>query len=53
MLAAGKQAFAHDPTQVYLSGHSMGGHGTWHVCLSTPTEFAVIGPSAGWSHFDV
>ena len=44
-------AFRIDPTRVYLSGHSMGGHGTWHVGVTTPGRFAVIGPSAGWESF--
>jgi len=40
-----------DPTKVYLTGHSMGGHGTWHVGVTTPGRFAAIGPSAGWQSF--
>lgn len=40
-----------DPTQVYLTGHSMGGHGTWHVGTSTPGRFATLAPSAGWQSF--
>ncbi|MGC6415675.1 MAG: prolyl oligopeptidase family serine peptidase [Bradymonadia bacterium] len=38
-------------TQVYLTGHSMGGHGTWHVGVTTPGRFATLGPSAGWESF--
>lgn len=45
------ESFAIDPTRVYLTGHSMGGHGTWHVGVTTPGRFATIGPSAGWSSF--
>lgn len=37
-----------DPNRVYLTGHSMGGHGTWHVGLTHPDRFAAIAPSAGW-----
>ena len=37
-----------DPTRVYLSGHSMGGHGTWSIGSLYPNRFAAIGPSAGW-----
>lgn len=40
-----------DPTRIYLAGHSMGGHGTWHVGVSTPGRFATMSPSAGWSSF--
>lgn len=50
-LAHAKQSFSTDPTRQYLTGHSMGGHGTWHVGVMHPGEFAVIGPSAGWSSF--
>lgn len=37
--------------QIYLTGHSMGGHGTWQVSVNNPGRFAAIGPSAGWSTF--
>ncbi|MBI5865193.1 MAG: hypothetical protein HZB38_11925, partial [Planctomycetes bacterium] len=40
-----------DPSRVYLSGHSMGGHGTWHLGVTFPDRFAAIGPSAGWISF--
>ncbi len=40
-----------DPTRVYLTGHSMGGHGTWHLGVMFPGRFATIGPSAGWESF--
>ncbi|MCA9540033.1 MAG: prolyl oligopeptidase family serine peptidase [Myxococcales bacterium] len=43
--------FAIDPLRVYLTGHSMGGHGSWHVGVTTPDRFALVGPSAGWSSF--
>lgn len=43
--------YAIDPTRVYLTGHSMGGHGTWHVGTSTPGRFATLAPSAGWESF--
>ena len=39
------------PTKVHLTGHSMGGHGTWHVGVTTPGRFATLGPSAGWESF--
>ena len=50
-LDAATARFAIDPTQVYLVGHSMGGHGTWHVGVTTPGRFATLGPSAGWESF--
>lgn len=41
-----------DPTRVYLTGHSMGGHGTWQLGTLFPGRFAVVGPSAGWISFE-
>ncbi len=41
----------HDPARVYATGHSMGGHGTWHMGATFPDRFAAIGPSAGWVSF--
>jgi len=40
-----------DPSRVYLTGHSMGGHGSWHLGGTFPDKFAAIGPSAGWLSF--
>jgi hypothetical protein len=40
-----------DPSRVHLVGHSMGGHGTWHVWSTTPGRFASLSPSAGWESF--
>lgn len=40
-----------DPARVYLTGHSMGGHGTWQIGVHFPDRFAAIGPSAGWISF--
>ncbi|RLG69727.1 MAG: hypothetical protein DRO11_07295, partial [Methanobacteriota archaeon] len=40
-----------DEDRVYLTGHSMGGHGTWHIGLHHADRFAVIAPSAGWTSF--
>jgi predicted peptidase len=33
-----------DPTKVYLTGHSMGGFGTWLIASSKPDLFAAIAP---------
>ena len=38
--------------RLYLTGHSMGGHGTWHLAANDPDRFAAIAPSAGWESFD-
>ena len=52
------EAFAHaratlvnDPLRSWLTGHSMGGHGTWQLGAHFPGEFAAIAPSAGWISF--
>jgi hypothetical protein len=42
------KTFSADPRRTYLTGHSMGGHGTWHIGVTYPDRFAAIGPSAGW-----
>ena len=41
-----------DPLRTYLTGHSMGGHGTWHLAANDPDRWAAIAPSAGWASFD-
>lgn len=41
-----------DQGRIYLTGHSMGGHGTWHVAGIDSDLFAAIAPSAGWRGFD-
>lgn len=38
-----------DPHRIYLTGHSMGGHGTWQLGAHFADRFAAIAPSAGWS----
>lgn len=40
-----------DPRRTYLTGHSMGGHGTWHLGATFPDRWAAIAPSAGWVSF--
>ncbi len=41
-----------DEVRVFLAGHSMGGHGTWHLAANDPDRFLAIAPSAGWASFD-
>ncbi len=43
-----KNKFNIDENRVYLTGHSMGGHGTWQLGINYPDKFAALGPSAGW-----
>jgi predicted esterase len=40
-----------DRRRVWLTGHSMGGHGTWHLGALYPDRFAALAPSAGWICF--
>ncbi len=40
-----------DPNRLYLTGHSMGGHGTWQFGVTYPGKWAAIAPSAGWYSF--
>jgi poly(3-hydroxybutyrate) depolymerase len=46
-----KKRYSIDESRVYLTGHSMGGHGAWHVGSLFPDRFGAIGPSAGWISF--
>ena len=41
-----------DFQQIYLTGHSMGGHGTWNIGSLFPDRFAAIAPCAGWISFN-
>ncbi len=41
-----------DPARVMVTGHSMGGHGTWSLAVNDPDVFAAVAPSAGWCSFD-
>ena len=51
VLEDAQKRFKTDPTKTYLTGHSMGGHGTWQVGAHFPDKFAAIMPSAGWISF--
>jgi poly(3-hydroxybutyrate) depolymerase len=48
VLDIAKKTLVHDPSRIYLTGHSMGGHGAWHLAVTYPDLFAAVGPSAGW-----
>ena len=41
-----------DAARVALTGHSMGGHGSWHLAVNDADRFVAVAPSAGWSSFD-
>ncbi|MEG2494336.1 MAG: prolyl oligopeptidase family serine peptidase [Mucinivorans sp.] len=48
VLAQAKQIFKTDPARTYLTGHSMGGHGTWFLGTTYPDRFAAIAPCASY-----
>ncbi|MBA3727079.1 MAG: prolyl oligopeptidase family serine peptidase [Armatimonadetes bacterium] len=51
VLADAERRYNTDPSKTYLTGHSMGGHGTWQLGVHFPDKFAGIAPSAGWISF--
>jgi len=51
VLDIAKQRLATDPQRQWVTGHSMGGHGTWQLAVHFPDLFAAAGPSAGWISF--
>jgi predicted peptidase len=51
VLNIAKHTLSINPDRIYLTGHSMGGHGAWHLGGTFPDQFAAIGPSAGWISF--
>jgi pimeloyl-ACP methyl ester carboxylesterase len=44
--------FKTDPNRTYLTGHSMGGHGTWYLGATYPDKWAAIAPCAGYPERD-
>jgi poly(3-hydroxybutyrate) depolymerase len=51
VLAIAESTLSVDPNRVYLTGHSMGGHGAYHLGSLFPDRIAAVGPSAGWISF--
>lgn len=51
VLSLAEERFTPPSGAIYLTGHSMGGHGTWQLGATYPDRFAAIGPSAGWISF--
>lgn len=47
LLAASLKSLRVDPTRVYLTGLSRGGHATWRWAAAEPWRFAAIAPVAG------
>jgi len=48
VLALGEKEFHPDPRHIYLTGHSMGGHGTWYLGATYPDKWAAIGACSGY-----
>ncbi len=48
VLALAKQRLQPDSQRIYLTGHSMGGHGTWFLGATYPDKWAAIAPAAGY-----
>jgi predicted peptidase len=48
VLGIAKQQYNPDSAKIYLTGHSMGGHGTWFLGATYPEKWAAIAPSAGY-----
>ena len=48
VLTDAKELYKPDNKKIYLTGHSMGGHGTWYLGATYPDYFAAIAPCAGY-----
>lgn len=48
VLADAKNIYKPNESKIYLTGHSMGGHGTWYLGATYPDQFAAIAPCAGY-----
>ena len=48
VLTIAKEKFKPDPNRIYLTGHSMGGHGTWFLGATYPGNWAAIAPCSGY-----
>jgi len=48
VLNIAKNKFHPDPKHIYLTGHSMGGHGTWFLGATYPDKWAAIGACSGY-----
>ena len=49
VLEIAKQKFRPDLQHIYLTGHSMGGHGTWFLGATYPDKWAAIAPCSGYA----
>ncbi|QYK57177.1 MAG: prolyl oligopeptidase family serine peptidase [Fimbriimonadaceae bacterium] len=51
VLGEARRLYGGDPAQTYLTGHSMGGHGTWSVGMNHSRLWGAIAPAASWVSF--
>ncbi|HSV88156.1 MAG TPA: alpha/beta hydrolase-fold protein [Bacteroidales bacterium] len=50
VLEIARKKYPSDPLRTYVTGHSMGGYGSWFMGVTYPCKFAAIGPAAGVGH---
>lgn len=48
VLGIAKERYRPNPQNIYLTGHSMGGHGAWFLGVTYPDQWAAIAPCAGY-----
>ncbi len=48
VLEDARKVYKTAPEKTYLTGHSMGGHGTWYLGATFPDKFAAIAPCASY-----
>lgn len=48
VLEEAKRVFKPEESKIYLTGHSMGGHGSWFLGTTYPDKFAAVAPCAGY-----
>jgi predicted esterase len=47
VIAEARRLFSVDADRIYLTGHSMGGYGTWSIGVAHPEVFAALAPVSG------
>lgn len=49
VLSEARKRFQTETSATFLTGHSMGGHGSWYLGATYPDLFAAIAPAAGYA----
>jgi pimeloyl-ACP methyl ester carboxylesterase len=49
VLHEARKIFHTDTSRTYLTGHSMGGHGSWILGATYPDKWAAVAPAAGYA----